>query len=179
MDGAARQLTTNQKGAIAEIAIAWHAYKHGIVPYRPMGEGGRCDLIFDFGFRLLRVQCKWAARRGDVVDVRMRTSRHSPTRGYVQTTYSTEEIDAVAAYCSELDSCYLLPVELVAGRNTVYLRLAPTRNNQEVGIHWAKEYELGAIAQLGERRAGSAKVAGSSPASSTSEAARQCGLFAA
>ncbi len=42
-------------------------------------------------------------------------------------------------------------------------------------IHWARDFELGAtltqllgpIAQLGERRAGSAKVAGSSPAGST------------
>ena len=39
-----------------------------------------------------------------------------------------------------------------------------------MSIHWAADFELGAIAQLGERRAGSAKAVGSSPTSSTSEA---------
>jgi hypothetical protein len=40
----------------------------------------------------------------------------------VQTTYSAAEIDAVAAYCPELDRCYLLPVALIAGRRAIYLR---------------------------------------------------------
>jgi hypothetical protein len=49
------------------------------------------------------------------------------------------------------------------------LRLAPARNNQELLVHWATNYRLGAIAQLGERSAGSRKVGGSNPPSSTSE----------
>ena len=56
------------------------------------------------------------------------------------------------------------------------LRLARTANNQQIGVNQARDYELerldfparGAIAQLGERLAGSQKVAGSSPAGSTS-----------
>jgi hypothetical protein len=34
-------LTTDQKGAIAEMAIAWEAAKQGIEVYRPISEGGR------------------------------------------------------------------------------------------------------------------------------------------
>src|SRR5918999_1829877 len=49
----------------------------------------------------------------------------------------------------------------------IHLRLAPCRNNQKQSIHWASQYELGAIAQLGERLHGMQEVAGSSPASST------------
>jgi hypothetical protein len=53
-------------------------------------------------------------------------------------------------------------------RHVMYLRLTPARNNQEFAISYAADYEFsGALAQLGERRAGSAKVAGSSPACST------------
>ena len=58
-------MTTNQKGAIAEAAIALEAVKLGVEVYRPMAEGGRYDLIFGLEDRLLRVQCKWAARRGE------------------------------------------------------------------------------------------------------------------
>jgi hypothetical protein len=55
-----------------------------------------------------------------------------------------------------------------AGQGFVHLRLRPARNGQHAGLRWADEYPLGAIAQLGERVTGSHEVAGSSPASSTS-----------
>ena len=61
---------------------------------------------------------------------------------------------------------WLLPIELVEGRQMLNLRLSPAKNNQTLGVTWAEQYELGAIAQLGERVTGSHEVAGSSPASS-------------
>ena len=60
-------LTTDQKGAIAEMAIAWEATRLGIEVYRPITEGGRFDMIFLVGDDLARVQCKWAPRQGDVI----------------------------------------------------------------------------------------------------------------
>jgi PD-(D/E)XK endonuclease len=160
------KLTSSQKGAAAEAKIAAEAIRLGMEVYRPIAEGGRCDLILGMADSLLRVQCKWAPRVGDVIRVWIRTSRHTPTRGYVQTTYSATEVDALGVYCADLDRCYLLPISLVEGRRAIFLRLAPARNCQKLGIHLAEKYELGAIAQLGERGAGSAEVAGSSPASS-------------
>ena len=47
-------LTTNAKGAIAETAIAKAALEVGYDVYRPMFEGGRYDLIFDTGEKLLQ-----------------------------------------------------------------------------------------------------------------------------
>jgi PD-(D/E)XK endonuclease len=77
--------------------------------------------------------------------------------------YSPAEIDAFAAYCADADRCYFLPLQVFGARSTIQLRLGPTKNNQQQLINWAKEYEfaatlgrLGAVAQLGERRAGSA-----------------------
>ena len=162
-------MTTNQKGAVAEAKIAAAALDLGLEVYRPVFEGGRYDLILGLETTLLRVQCKWANRRGDVVVVRAYSARRTRT-GMLNRCYTAAEIDAVAAYCKELDRCYLLPVGLVQGRGVVHLHLGPCRNNQTAGVNCAERYSLtrGAIAQLGERRAGSAKVAGSSPASSTS-----------
>jgi hypothetical protein len=161
-------LTTNQKGAIAEHRIAAAAIELGIDVYGPMAEGCRYDLILDTGERLLGTQCKWANRDGDVVVVRGRTCRHTP-RGYVWTTYSAAEIDGIAAWCPETGECSFVPIREIDGRACMHLRLAQARNNQELLVHWASQYRLGAIAQLGERRAGSAKVVGSSPTSSTPE----------
>ena len=160
------ELTTDQKGGIAELAIAWEATKLGIGVYKPLIEGGRYNLIFDVGPRLLRVQCKWAARRGEVIAVPCQSSRRTAD-GLTARSYTAEEIDAIAAYCHELKSCYLLPISMVAHRREVSLRLSPAKNNQAEGVNWAFQYELGAIAQLGERVTGSHEVAGSSPASST------------
>ena len=102
-----------------------------------------------------------------VVQVRTSTCRHTPLNGYLRTTYTADEIDAVAVYCADLDECYYLPIAVVADKTNLHLRLSPARNNQKIGVTMADDYRLGAVAQLGERRAGSAKVRGSSPLSST------------
>jgi hypothetical protein len=173
------ELTPSEKGGIAETAILAQAVRAGVVVSRPVVEGRRYDLIFDVAGRILRVQCKWGRLSGDVVVARTSTCRHTPLNGYRRTTYSAEEIDAIAIYCDELGAVYLLPIEDVAGKSYVHLRLRPARNGQSVGVNWAAKYQLGAVAQLGERLAGSQKVRGSSPLSSTPEqAVHPGGLFA-
>jgi hypothetical protein len=162
-------MTPGRKGAITETAFAAHATRLGFEVYGPVAEGGRFDLILATETKLLRVQCKWGRMQGEVVVARIRTNRRA-AEGYRSTTYTAEEVDAIGVYCAEIDSCYLIPIALVEGRTCIHLRLAPSKNNQRLSIHWASDYALGAIAQLGERGAGSAEVAGSSPASSTSEA---------
>ncbi|MFN2469879.1 MAG: group I intron-associated PD-(D/E)XK endonuclease [Gaiellaceae bacterium] len=97
-------LTTDQKGAVAETAIVARAVRLGIDVYRPVAEGGRYDLIFELGSHLVRIQCKWAVRRGDVVAVRCYSCRRS-AEGMLQRTYTADEIDAFAAYCAEVDRC--------------------------------------------------------------------------
>jgi hypothetical protein len=168
-------MTTDQKGAIAEAAIALAATKLHIDVYRPVAEGGRCDMILGVGNDLLRVQCKWASLANDVVIIRSCTFRRT-RNGYRKTTYSADEVDALAAYCNELDRCFLIPIERVEGRPALALRIAPTRNNQRRRINWADDFDFaatlrrlqGAVAQLGERRRGTPKVTGSSPVGSTS-----------
>ena len=155
------------KGAIAEAAIASAAIELGLFVLRPMVEGRRYDLVIDTGPRLLRIQCKWAPRRGAVIAVQLATCRHTP-RGYVRSTYTADEVDGVGVYCQELKRCYYVPIEDVAGRTAIHLRLSPAANNQETAINYAADYDFGAIAQLGERVTGSHEAAGSSPASSTS-----------
>lgn len=160
----------NHKGNVAELAIAKEAADLGLSVLKPQTEHERYDLALGIGGRLLRVQCKWASRRDDVVYVRLKSAYHSPRRGYVVSTYSRSEIDAVAVYCGDLDRCYFLPIELVAGTSTIYLRLKETRNNQRAALNWATDYEFrGAVAQLAERSDGIRKAEGSNPSSSTNQ----------
>ena len=161
-------LSTNKKGGIAETAIAAAATKLGVSVLRPIVEHGRYDLAFEIGTRLLRVQCKWGQLddAGAVVRVALKSNRRTPS-GYVQRAYTADEIDLVAVYCAQLDRCYLLPIELVAGRRAIHLRLRPPLNGQRACIQLASSFEFdGAVAQLEERDAGSVEVRGSSPLSS-------------
>jgi hypothetical protein len=119
------------------MAIAAAAAKMGIGVYAPLTVE-RCDLVFDLRPKLVRVQCKWAVRDGDVVVVRC-TSRRG-REGYVRTVYTPDEVDAIAAYCLELDRCYFLPIRECANRRAVQLRLAPTRNNQVLRVNWAEDF---------------------------------------
>jgi antitoxin (DNA-binding transcriptional repressor) of toxin-antitoxin stability system len=167
-------LTTNDKGNIAEAAITLEAIKLGIGVLKPVREHGRYDLLFDLGTRFVRVQCKWGAldRAAGVICVRVGGSRHTPA-GYVRSTYTGDEVDAIAVYCGQLEEVFLVPIEAVEGRSAIRLRIDPPRNSQEACINLAKEYRLGAIAQLGERPAGSREVVGSSPTSSTPQSDRE------
>jgi prevent-host-death family protein len=141
---------TNHKGNVAEMVIATEAMKLGVDVMKPLGEHTRYDLIFDLGSRLLRVQCKWAPLTGDVVLIRLLSSRYTSGGRQICTRYTSDEIDAVAAYCQDLEQCYLVPVELFDGMRGLSLRVAPTQNGQIASINWAEDFLLGgAVAQLG------------------------------
>jgi hypothetical protein len=137
------ELTTNQKGAIAVAAITKCAVELGVDVYRPVVEGGRYDLIFACGERLARVQCKWASIYRDAVVVRCYTSRRG-RNGLVHRAYTADEVDAVAAYCAELDTCYLIPFADVGGSPALHLRVRPTRNNQRRRVRNAMDFDFAA-----------------------------------
>jgi prevent-host-death family protein len=162
------KLNPNDKGNVAELAFAAEAARLGLEVHLPVTEHGRADLVLGIGGRLLRVQCKWANRKGDVVSINLTTSRRSGS-GHIRTTYTADEIDAIGAYCDELRECFLIPIDVAAGKTAMRLRLAPARNGQRAALNWAEQFRLGAVAQLAERRRGTAEARGSNPLSSTPE----------
>jgi hypothetical protein len=138
-------LTTNQKGLVAEAAVMFECAKLGVPVLRPLDDQ-RYDLALDLGTQIVRVQCKWAARDGDVVAVRTRTCRRGRD-GLIHRSYKPGEIDAIAAYCPDTGCCYYLPAEYSVNRGAVALRLEATRNNQALGVNWARDFEFGATIQ--------------------------------
>src|SRR5215218_10370624 len=104
-----------------------------------IAENVRYDLAFDLGHRILRVQCKWARLNGAVVCAHLVGFRQT-SKGPVRSTYSSDEIDAVALYCDELNRVYLIPIEVVDGQSAIQLRLTPPKNAQRAAINWAEKY---------------------------------------
>jgi hypothetical protein len=135
------ELTPSQKGAVAEAAITLMAIQAGLTVIRPLCEGRRYDLVIELEPRLLRVQCKLARRLPGVLSVHASTCRLTPG-GYVRTSYTANEIDAVGVYSPHLHRCFLIPIDEISGRREVHLRLDPTKNNQADRIKWARDYQF-------------------------------------
>jgi hypothetical protein len=135
------QLTPSQKGAIAEAAFTAAAIQLGLFVLRPTSEGGRYDLLIDLDPQVIRVQCKWARRVDGVLIVKLDTSRCTPN-GYVRSTYTAREVDAIGVYSAEIRRCFLIPIAEVERARAVHLRIDPALNNQALRIRWARDYEL-------------------------------------
>ncbi len=117
---------------------------------KPLVEHTRYDLIFEIGGRLLKIQCKWAPLRADVVVVNLVSTRYTSAGRAIRTSYTSAEVDAVAAYCEELDECYLITADVFDGMKELSLRVAPPKNGQRAQLNWAADHQLsGAVAQLG------------------------------
>ena len=52
------------------------------------------------------------------------------------------QVEAFGVYSPDLNLVYVVPVEVTAIR-ACHLRVAPPRNNQAAGIHWAADYLIG------------------------------------
>jgi PD-(D/E)XK nuclease superfamily protein len=126
---------------MAEAEVVAAAVRLDLIVLRPLCDGGRYDLAVDLRHDILRVQCKWTRLQNNVISTPLRTSWHTP-RGYVRTTYSRDEVDAIATYVPDTDKCYLIPIHEAADRSEVCLRTGPTRNNQAIGVRWARDYEF-------------------------------------
>jgi hypothetical protein len=136
-------LTTDQKGAAAELAIAHAAAELGVGVFKPLTDGERYDLLFELRPQLVRVQCKSAVLSGSVLKVPCYSARRSGV-GFVKRCYTAAEIDAIAAYSVDLRRCYYVPIDEIPGRSYLQLRLEPCRNNQRLGVNWADDFDFAA-----------------------------------
>ena len=112
-------LSTDQKGATAELAIAHAAAELGIGVFKPLTDGERYDLIFETGTRLIRIQCKWAPLAGQTVIVRCYSNRRA-REALRRRAHTAHEADAIAAYSPGLNRCFFVPAALRRARRVTF-----------------------------------------------------------
>jgi hypothetical protein len=149
------ELMPSQKGAVAGAHVAAAAIELGLTVLRPLCEGRRYDLVLDIEPVLLRVQCKLARRERGVLVVGLQTNRCTP-RGYLSTSYTSAEVDAIAAFSPALGETFLVPIEEVPGRRALHLRLDATCNGQSKRVVWASDYAFAPTIERLRRRSASA-----------------------
>lgn len=107
----------------------------------PYGEDWDYDLLFCRDDRLERVQVKYCRSDGQVIIVPGRSA--SLTNGKVKAYkyYTADNIDWLAVYDVTSDRCYYLPASILGnGMGMLSLRLTDARNNQRVGVRFARDY---------------------------------------
>ncbi len=143
---------TAGRGLEAHTAILYALVARGEEVLIPWADHLRYDLAlvrYEGGFlstkepRLYRVQCKMARLTDDgscIIFNAFNTipgegGRRAGVKGY------RGEVEYFGVYSSDTGKCYLVPVDAVpiAGAR---LRLTKSRNNQEKGVRWAKEFEI-------------------------------------
>jgi len=123
--------------------LALHSIGYGV--FVPFGENTRCDLVFDDGFRLARVQCKTGRlRQGAVRFSAASTYLHHRRPTAARRDYHGE-VDYFAVYCPETGGVYLVPIADLAVKVQAALRVDVARNGQQRRIRHASKYEIARV----------------------------------
>jgi hypothetical protein len=128
-------------GLAAHTAVLHKLVSKGLEVLQPLGDHLRYDLAYylEETGELVRIQCK--AGRYDPIKGCVyfknfnRSGGRSGRRSYIG------DAEYFGVYCAELNTVYLVPVDIAPYASEVGLRVQPTKNNQEKKVIWAKDYE--------------------------------------
>ena len=134
---------TTRKGEITESAILARLIQVGHQCLIPWGHDHRYDIAIDDDGKLVRIQCKTARyieKSGCLQFNTAITYARVGGKPHIRKGYKGEA-DYFGVYSSDTGKVYLVPIEDVPHAEAV-LRLQETKNKQQKGIRWAKDYEI-------------------------------------
>ncbi len=128
-------MKTNDKSQIAELAVAADLAKRGYTVSIPIGVAPY-DLIVDRNGKLERIQVKYTAEKGPIVEAQLERSGNG-----IRTRYKADEFDWLAVYAPTLNVVYYVPINEVVGMKSFSIRTGPTkRNYPDNRINYAESY---------------------------------------
>lgn len=136
-------LTTTQKGRLAEIAFEAECIRRGITVSRPTSDA-RYDYIVDLAGDLKRVQVKWADGKsakssGVVVAALSQMTKKRSNQPQQRTLYAADQIDLMILYIPKIDRLVALTPEMFRGIANIYIRLDAPKNGQKKGLRLARD----------------------------------------
>ena len=132
-------MATIENGTSTEASVLAAFVHAGYCVLQPFGGTQSFDLAVHLGgCDFLRVQCKMAWQRGEILYFNSRSTDHG--RGRLPYD-GLAEIFGVACPAVGHDRVFLVAVA-EAGGYGVSLRLRPARNNQRIGVRMAADYEF-------------------------------------
>jgi hypothetical protein len=132
------RIMPSMAGARAEAAVAAALVRSGFEIFLPAYSAhSRVDLAYLRDGQFVGVQCKTARLLvNDTLFFRTCSNTSNVPKPY------GAEVGEFGVYSPDTGMVYLLTAAELPSQ-ACCLRLTPTRNNQAVGVRWAKDYELG------------------------------------
>ena len=129
-------------GLAAYTAVLHKLVSRDLEVLQPLGDHLRYDLAYylEETTELVHIQCKAGRYEADKGCIVFKNFNRSGGRGKRRSYVGDAEYFGV--YCAELDTVYLVPINIVPYAGEVHLRIQPTKNNQEKKVIWAKDYEI-------------------------------------
>lgn len=135
-------MITKEKGNIGEAVILSEFVKRGIQCSLPFGDAARYDLIAEFNGKLNKIQIKYCAQiteNNSIICPCASSTNHTTNKHY--TTYEND-VDYIACYIQPLDKSILIPIKEIGKQKSVTVRITPTSNNQQKGIHYLDDFSF-------------------------------------
>ena len=128
---------TKDKGDLGVAKAHADLVAQGFTVLFPATEHAPFDLVAYADGVFHRLQVKYRAAKGGAVAVNFR-SMWADRNGTHIVPIDKNAVDAVCIYCPDTDQCYYIrPTEF---RSSVTLRIAPSKNGQQVGILEAQAF---------------------------------------
>lgn len=131
-------VNTKSVGDLTEAAVTLALLKDNKVVLKPVGDNQRYDLVTHDGSTFLKIQCKTGRLRNGAIA--FATCSSYAHRGGVRKGYGGEA-DLFGVYCPDLDSVYLVPVDIV-GTSQCLLRVTPPKKGIQREGRLASTYQI-------------------------------------
>ena len=126
-----------QKGDIAEKLFELECIRRCIPIYAPINSATRDDYVIVIDGEFKKVQIKYISLSNSLISISFAKGQNGRDKVL---KYTKDEIDLFFVYCPDLDEWYDIPMSAAANARCLSLRTAPPKNNQTVGVKWAKDY---------------------------------------
>lgn len=134
-------MNNKMKGEFSETRVLYEFQKYNIPVSLPWGDNQRYDMIAEFNGKLNRIQVKTSnEEENGAIKCYCRSSKNHTTNKKCDKYIG--EVDYFVFYNQTYDKLAIVPMEEIGEKSTITLRLEPTKNGQNKGVRFFKDYEF-------------------------------------
>ena len=129
-----------RKAEIAMMKVGMRALQAGAFVSKPIFEGSRYDYIIERDGKLYRAQVKYADGKLGYTTGAVYVNLRKQIKKDKNCPYNETEIDVLLVYVPKIDKICWFGPEIFCDRNSLSIRIAPSKNGQVKGCLAAEDY---------------------------------------
>lgn len=133
------EITSNIKGQLAVSKAEIRAFELGFIPSRPLYDS-KYDLLIDDGFKILRVQIKYADGKPSTSTGAVVVKLEYVDRQKNVHTYQNTQVDALVVYIPKINRLCYFPKKIFVNKRRLNIRISDPKNNQKQRVIFASDY---------------------------------------